>query len=503
MTAPAKAADVMREEADGLRSDRPTSHDPPDRSSSDRTAGLPSGVLLAYYGDDFTGSTDALESMTAAGIPTLLCLDPPTPELLARFPEVRCVGLAGSSRGRSPEWMAQTLPKAFASLAALGAPIVQYKICSTFDSSPQVGSIGRAIDIGVDAVGGRWSPMVVGAPRLRRYQMFGNLFAAVDGVGYRLDRHPTMSRHPVTPMHEADLRLHLREQTTRRIELVDMLALRSARGGEHVDALAGDDVPVVLLDVLDAETLVAAGETIWERRGERLFTASSSGLQYALGAYWRARGWVPDTVTLPQAQPVAQIAAVSGSCSPVTALQIRHARDAGFHTERLDIERVLASATRDAEIERVLKAAVDALRSGRSALVFSANGPEDPTVLSFDALSRGAGLTRGDAARVIGQALAAVMQRMLDRVPLKRVVVAGGDSSGEVAGALNVSALSVAAAMAPGAPICRAWSRNPQRDGLEIVLKGGQIGGANFFEEVCGGPSGRAAGSSVGSAQYG
>ena len=60
---------------------------------------------------------------------------------------------------------------------------------------------------------GAWSPSIVGAPRLKRYQAFGNLFAAVDGVGHRLDRHPTMSRHPVTPMHEADLRLHLREQT--------------------------------------------------------------------------------------------------------------------------------------------------------------------------------------------------------------------------------------------------------------------------------------------------
>jgi len=96
----------------------------------------PAGLLLAYYGDDFTGSTDAMEAMTAAGVPTLLCLETPTPELLARFPGVRCVGLAGSSRGRSPQWMGDALPQAFASLAALGAPVLQYKVCSTFDSSP-------------------------------------------------------------------------------------------------------------------------------------------------------------------------------------------------------------------------------------------------------------------------------------------------------------------------------------------------------------------------------
>jgi 3-oxoisoapionate kinase len=91
-------------------------------------ASLPEGLLLAYYGDDFTGSTDSMEAMAAAGVSTVLCLDTPTPELLARFPDARCVGIAGSSRGRSAEWMRAMLPDAFASLAALGAPVLQYKI---------------------------------------------------------------------------------------------------------------------------------------------------------------------------------------------------------------------------------------------------------------------------------------------------------------------------------------------------------------------------------------
>ena len=76
------------------------------------------------------------------------------------------------------------------------------------------------------------------------------------------------------------------------------------------------------------------------------------------------------------------------------------------------------------------------------------------------------------------------MRRLLDRVELRRIVVAGGDSSGEVASALGIAALSVAAGLAPGAPLCRAWSALPRRDGLEIVLKGGQIGPASFFGSV-------------------
>jgi uncharacterized protein YgbK (DUF1537 family) len=442
------------------------------------------GLLLAYYGDDFTGSTDAMEAMTAAGVPTVLCLDTPTPDLLTRFPDVRCVGLAGSSRGRSPVWMRDVLPAAFAGLAALGAPILQYKVCSTFDSSPQVGSIGAAIDIGVKLMPAQWSPMVVGAPRLKRYQMFGNLFAAVDGVGYRLDRHPTMSRHPVTPMDEADLRVHLGRQTSRRVDLVDMLQLRAGEGASRVRALSAADTPVVMIDVLDDETLVEAGRLVWEQRADGVFTASSSGLQYALAAYWRSRGWLPATPSLPVARPVEQIAAVSGSCSPVTAVQIAWARANGFHVERLDLHRVLDLRTGNGEILRAVEVAADAIRAGKSVIVHSAEGPDDPAVQAFDTIARDAGLTRQEAARNVGGALAEVMRQLLERVELSRVVVAGGDSSGEVASTLGIDALSVAAGLAPGAPLCRAWSSSARRDGLEIVLKGGQIGGADFLGTV-------------------
>jgi 3-oxoisoapionate kinase len=442
---------------------------------------FPQGLLLAYYGDDFTGSTDAMEVMTAAGLPTVLFLDVPTPDVLARFPHVRCVGLAGSSRSRSPEWMDAELPKAFSALSSLGAPILHYKVCSTFDSSPEVGSIGRAIDLGVQHMPGRWSPSVIGAPRLKRYQAFGNLFAAVDAVSYRIDRHPTMSRHPVTPMNEADLRKHLAAQTSRPIELLDLVQLRQNTARQRLQDLQRDEVPVVMIDVLDDETLLAAGRLVWEQRGAGVFSASSSGLQYALTAYWRDAGFIAKQASLPAARPVPAVAVVSGSCSPVTAAQIDWARNNGFHAERLQLQHALAADTRESEIERVVECCCAALRVGQSALVFSAEGPQDPAVCDFDAIATRAGRTRPEAARLVGATLAEVMRRLLDRVDLQRVVVAGGDSSGEVASALDIVALTVTAGLAPGAPLCRAWSNSARRDGLEIVLKGGQMGAPSFF----------------------
>lgn len=442
---------------------------------------LPEGLLLAYYGDDFTGSTDLMEAFTAAGVPTVLLLREPSAHWIKHFQGVRCIGLAGTSRGKDPAWMEQNLARAFEQLASLGAPILQYKVCSTFDSSPQVGSIGKAIDIGVPLMKGKWSPMVVGAPRLKRYQMFGHLFAAYDGQGWRLDRHPTMSRHPVTPMHESDLRVHLGLQTTRRIELIDMPALKAGHGNAKLQQMQGKDVPVVLLDVMDEDTLVESGRLAWEGRGEGVFTASSSGLEYALAAYWKSLGWLPQSSALEPARAASQIAVVSGSCSPATALQIRWAREHGFQTERLDVKKVLDPALQKTEIQRVVGLACNALQSGKSVVVFSAEGPEDESVRGFDQLAAIAGMLRSEANVMIGQALAHVMKSVIESTTIQRVVLAGGDSSGEVASTLGIEALTVMAGLEPGAPLCRAASDNPRMNGLEIVLKGGQMGGVSFF----------------------
>lgn len=438
-------------------------------------------LLLAYYGDDFTGSTDALEAATAAGLRSVLFLRPPTEAMLARFPGVRCVGLAGDARGRAPAWMEAELPALFARLKALGAPILHYKICSTFDSAPHVGSIGRAIDLGVAQMGGRWSPMVVGVPRLGRFQIFGTLFVRVEGVTYRLDRHPTMSRHPVTPMDEADLRRHLARQTERRIDLIDILQIRGGTAQTQLAALAGPDAPVVLIDVMDEDSLAEAGRLIWDNRGEGLFCASSSGLHYALTAHWRQLGWLPAQSGLPTAGGVSRIAVVSGSCSPVTAAQIRRARACGFHTERLDVSRALDPDGRAMEIDRVTAIARAVLARGESPVIYSAEGPDDREVLTFDQKAAALGLSRAEAARTLGAVLAQIMRHIVETRLVRRILVAGGDSSGEVMTALDTFALDIAAGLAPGAPLCRAWSDNPLYDGLDVVLKGGQMGAPDFF----------------------
>jgi uncharacterized protein YgbK (DUF1537 family) len=332
----------------------------------------------------------------------------------------------------------------------------------------------------------------VGAPRLKRYQLFGHLFAAgADGVGkvavHRIDRHPTMSRHPVTPMTESDLRLHLAQQTQRRIELIDLSQLADGLGAARVAALQGDDQPVVMIDVADTASQIEAGRLVWENRGttgQAVFSASSSGLQYALAAYWRQQGLIPATPSLPQAKAVRCIAVVSGSCSPVSATQIQWARANGFHVERLDIAKALDPHQAAAEIERLVTGAVAAIAQGISPLVFSAEGPDDFAVLGFDTVAAQFQLSKGDATSRVGNVLAETMLQILNKSGVHRIVVAGGDSSGAVGSHLGIRALTVEAGMAPGVPLCRAWSDDPARDGLEVALKGGQLGGASFYGQV-------------------
>ena len=432
-----------------------------------------SGLLLTWYGDDFSGSTDVMEALERNGVPAVLFLRTPNAREVARFAGVRAIGIAGVSRSHSPEWMSQNLPPVFRTLKSLGAPLCQYKVCSTFDSSPTVGSIGYALDLGQEVFSSKWVPLVIGAPALRRYTLFGNLFATVDGVTWRLDRHPTMSRHPVTPMAESDLRLHLSRQTNRRIGLIDMLALQSDSVDDQFEKLLAGGAEVVLFDVLDEASLREIGRLVWRHSAPgQTFAVASSGLEYALVAWWRASGEVPVDPPVYVPQPCDRILVVSGSCSPVTESQIRWAAANGFAALALDPSALLNGHSD--RVAAVAQEAESALCSGRSVIIYTALGPETTMTLPEGG--------SGDEARNrIGDRLGELLRSLLTKTGTRRAIVGGGDTSGHAARHLDISALRMVRPLAPGGPLCRAYAENPALDGLEIVFKGGQVGGPDFF----------------------
>ena len=441
---------------------------------------LPDGRLVAYYGDDFTGSAAVMEVLTFAGVPTVLFLDTPTDDQVARFAGYRGVGIAGVARARGPAWMEENLPLAFDALARLSASIAHYKVCSTFDSAPHVGSIGKAIDLAAPLLGGDWHPLLVAAPPIHRYQLFGNLFATVDGVGYRLDRHPTVSRHPTTPMDEADVRVHLARQTARTIGLVDYLALTAGRGDAALARTRHDGAEIVAIDVLDEESLAEAGRLIWENRGERLLVIGSQGVEYALIAHWRAAGLIGDPPP-PREAGETRIAAVSGSCSPATGRQIDWAEANGLAAIRLDVAAAVDEGRWHVVLDGAIEAAKRALASGLSPLVYTARGPDDVAIPALKRAILATGESEEEVNARIGTGLGAILRAVVTSTDIRRVAIAGGDTSGHALAGLGIMALEAEVALAPACAINIARSDDADIDGLEVALKGGQMGPVDYF----------------------
>ncbi|HVW84218.1 MAG TPA: four-carbon acid sugar kinase family protein [Bryobacteraceae bacterium] len=417
-------------------------------------------LLFSYYGDDFTGSTDALEALAANGVRTVLFPGPPDERRLGQFAGYAAVGIAGESRSRGPEWMKRVLPGVFERLRSLGAPVTQYKVCSTFDSSPEVGNIGVAMRIGREVFGSRCVPVAVAAPHLRRYVLFGNLFAAGGEAIYRIDRHPTMCRHPVTPMRESDLRLHLREQADDSFELLDIRALTGSNPMAALDDALSGDPAAIIFDGLDERSELETGRLVWASRAEFPFAVGSSGLTMALMRRWREAGLIPQQFSPAEAEAADRLIVISGSCSPVTEEQIQRALQNGFE----------GFHTADVNRDELLRAGLESLSRGRNVAIYSALGPNDRR-----------GSLQGEE---LGRYLGNLLRELVVRSGVRRAVIAGGDTSSHAASQLGIHALTFAASMAPGAPLCRAHSDDSRMDGLELVLKGGQVGRSDFFEQV-------------------
>lgn len=461
-------------------------------------------LKLAFYGDDFTGSTDALEVLAFAGLQTALLLQPPTPELLAHFPPLDAVGVAGDSRAMTPAEMDAQLPPVFAALAQCGAPIVHYKVCSTFDSAPGVGSIGRAMEIAQPIFRNRFIPVVGSTPALQRYCLFGHLFAraGTDGRMYRIDRHPIMSVHPVTPADDSDLLGHLGRQSGLPMARLDFPAIEA--GLEAALATLNEVVQqkpqAVLIDSASPEQLTTVGGML-ERLAQQqapLFTVGPSGVEYALTQWWRAHG------QLGQSDPayehfgeVDTVLAISGSASKLSMQQIDAALGAGFHGVAIDAVALLDDAGWLAASLALIVDVLATLQAGRSVILHTARGPDDPRIAqTLDALrARGwsSERARQEGGRLLGQRLGQIARAILQQHPLRRLLLSGGDTSSQVTQALAPAGLVVAARLTRGAPLCRFVAPGQSwLDGVEVALKGGQMGDANFFETARGGTDVRA-----------
>jgi 3-oxoisoapionate kinase len=451
-------------------------------------------LLLAYYGDDFTGSTDALEFLSRSGIKTVLFIDTPTPEQLSRYEGLQAIGVAGMTRAMPPAEMEKVLVPAFTALKQLSTPHVHYKVCSTFDSSPTTGSIGRAAKVGNWIFESPFTPLLVAAPALGRYCVFGNLFARM-GIGsegeiFRLDRHPSMSKHPVTPADESDLRLHLAKQTRQKIGLIDILTIASDEQqlNEKLQAHVNGGVEIILFDALREDDLLPIGKLMnrYAKPDRPLFSIGSSGIEMALGKHWAQTGIAQAKTDWPHPGKAKVILVLSGSCSPITSGQIAWGLRNGFAEIAIDTAAVAETDNSTELSETYALQAAELIQQGTSVIIHTSLGNHDQRIKAANEILSRKGIA-DQTARIYGTALGAIAKLVTQQTSLTRILIAGGDTSSFAARAMSIEAVEMIAPISPGAPLCKAYAPGSPIDGLEVNFKGGQVGAHNYFEMVLNG----------------
>lgn len=438
-----------------------------------------SGLRYAWYGDDFTGATDTLAVLAKAGLRTLLLLGVPGAERLAALGDLDALGIAGAARSMAPDAMRAELEPVGRFFAGLGVPMLHYKVCSTFDSAPQVGNIAVAAATLRRFFPNRFLPIVGGQPSLGRYCLFSTLFASAGAAGavQRIDRHPTMQAHPVTPMAEADLRRHLAAQGLAGVAALHYPEYERAEAelDSRLKELVAAESGAVLLDVGFAAHLPVIGRLI-ERRSQQapLLAVGASSVAQAMVARWKQAAPDRSLPAEPSVDPglapaTGPVFVMAGSLSPVTRRQVEAA--VSFETLPADAARLCQEA---AYAEHLLETVAERLRQGRHVLVYTATAESDARDLAL--------------APALAEATARFVAAIVRAVPLRRVGVLGGDTSSKAVAALGCWALSYVTTLAPGVTVCRSHGGSnrdgPHTDGLELMLKGGQMGSDDILERL-------------------
>jgi uncharacterized protein YgbK (DUF1537 family) len=450
-------------------------------------------VRLAFYGDDFTGASDNAAQYARHGLRTLLFFSNPNAEALKKAAlSYDVIGVAGTARSLPPTEMADELLPVLENFSQLGVNFIQYKCCSTFDSSPSIGSLGEAIRLMRKQWPQSFVPVFAATPEFGRYTLFGHHYARAGEQVYRLDRHPVMSRHPVTPMHESDLGKVLTQQGFEPEHLIDLRQLDAceARPNTLADQLAAKDSAV--FDGYTQRQVITGAASLWQMSRSRTICAmAAQGLAHALGAHLRERGQIASPEPSHTLAPVDRLLVLSGSCSALSAAQIDWAVGAGFTGIRITPEQLIN--TDEASRQSLQQQMLTALVAGKSVVMYTAKGPDDDQVASVqDKLPAGVSAPAFVAHR-IGLLYAQLARAAIVDAGLTRIVVAGGDSSSFTMRQLGAIALETKAShFKQNAHVCTLFSDDPEMHGKEVLLKGGQVGTPELYGLMLKGFNGQA-----------
>lgn len=411
-------------------------------------------MLLGCIADDFTGATDLANTLVRQGMRTVLLLGVPQDE---KPVGADAVVVALKSR---------TIPAGEAvdqSLAALrwlrdnGARQFFFKYCSTFDSTDD-GNIGPVAEALLDGLGEDFTIACPAFPTTGRTIYLGHLF-----VGDLLLSDSSMRDHPLTPMTDSNLVHVLGRQTQGRVGLVHHRTVShgAAAIAQEFDRLHGDGCVAAIVDAIDDADLLAIGHAAADLK----LVTGGSGVAMGLPDNFRRAGLLTAKGAADALDPVDGLEAViAGSCSAATIGQV--AEMGGTHPMfRVDPAALAAG-------EDVAGAALDwaaAKLPKGPVLIYSTDQP--------DAVAAVQGrLGRDEAGALVEDAMAKIARGLAD-AGVRKLVVAGGETSGAVVQALGVTALRIGPEIDPGVP----WTQSLGDPPIALALKSGNFGAPDFF----------------------
>jgi uncharacterized protein YgbK (DUF1537 family) len=415
-------------------------------------------LALGCVADDYTGASDLANTLTKAGLRTIQTIG--VPEDDRALPEADAVVVALKSRSIPADQAVARSREAEGWLRARGAAHVMFKVCSTFDST-EAGNIGPVMDALRGDAGEAIALVTPAFPETGRSVYQGNLFVG----SVPLNESP-LKDHPLNPMRDANLVRVLARQSGSEVGLIDIATV--AKGPEAVsarlDALAAEGKGAAIADAIFDRDLETLGRAIAGRR----FSVGASGLGLGLARVLAADGrGTRDAAGAALGEPVGGHAAcLAGSCSQATLGQVA-AAEAHMPVLRLDAGRLLSEP--DAVVAEVLAFAQERLASG-PVLIASSAEPEAVRALQAEHGS-------GTAGHAVEAALSAIAEGLV-AAGVRRLVIAGGETSGACVDRLGLRAFLVGPEIAPGVPVLRTAGRP---EPMLLALKSGNFGGPDFF----------------------
>ena len=420
-------------------------------------------LALGCIADDYTGASDLANTLTRAGLRTVQTIGVPSDDLA--LPEVDAVVVSLKSRSIEAGLAVSRSRAADKWLRGRGASHVLFKICSTFDST-DAGNIGPVMDA-LRADCGEGAVLVTPAfPETGRTVYQGNLFVGA----VPLNESP-LKDHPLNPMHDSNLVRVLARQSATQIGLVDLATV--TRGADAVRArlaeLAGKGIGAAIIDAVFDRDL----ETIGLVAGEHRLSVGASGIGLGLARALVSTGKVKRAAASSESGAVVggTAACLAGSCSQATLQQIANAERI-MPVLHLDQDRIITGAN---EVGRALDWARPRLAEGPVMIASSAK-PDEVAALQ-------ARHGRDAAGHAIEQAMADIAENLV-KTGVRRLIVAGGETSGAVVDRLGIPGFLVGSEIAAGVPVLRAVGAEAGE--MLLALKSGNFGGPEFFSDALG-----------------